>query len=231
MKKYILIVLSAYTSCMYADQRQETFLQAAQAYQDGNYEKALYLYDGLPNKSGIIWYNVGNCYFRTGQTTQAIACWLQAVYDVPRTWRQAAWHNSAYAQNVPISNLEQLKQEVAWLPLGLLQLLCVLSLLSLAICIFLRVRTRLCAGATVLVFVTVAMANVGYGERWRQHVVVQHKTALRAGPAHDYAPLDMLEVGMVADVIALDGQWCKLRGALGDGWVASSQVSRIIKQI
>lgn len=64
------------------------FIQASDAFQGGEYEKALELYSSIRNRghqSPELYFNLGNTYTRLSQIGQAILAYRQALYYSPRS--------------------------------------------------------------------------------------------------------------------------------------------------
>ncbi len=57
---------------------EEFFLQANAAYQQKEYKQALHLYEKIEPKSGIVLYNMGNCWYRIGDYVSALIYWRKA---------------------------------------------------------------------------------------------------------------------------------------------------------
>ncbi len=209
-----------------ADQRQETFLRANAHYAAGQCQQAADLYQSLANKSGTIWYNLGNCLYRTGKHAQAMSCWLRAVSDVPREWQRATWTNIALAQKqhaIPAAAWwKSSLREIAWLPLGLLQLCSLLSLALFALSMLMRWRRSFCLLALMGTSCALVATTCAYRERGRCQTVVLDNTHLRAGPSDDYGAVGAVPACTIADVIDTHDNWQCVRTTCGaTGWVAA----------
>lgn len=62
------------------------FLQANQDYQIGHYQEAIKAYTKLltKNENGYLYYNLGNCYLKTGKIGQAVLNYKRAQKFIPR---------------------------------------------------------------------------------------------------------------------------------------------------
>ncbi|OGL39707.1 MAG: hypothetical protein A3C43_05280 [Candidatus Schekmanbacteria bacterium RIFCSPHIGHO2_02_FULL_38_11] len=79
----MLISLPVFSS----DEPSNIFLEANQAYNKGDYDGAISLYEKLLNsgiRNGLLYYNLGNCYFRKGETGRAIFNYKNGKLYSPR---------------------------------------------------------------------------------------------------------------------------------------------------
>jgi len=63
------------------------FLEANQAYENGDYQTAAALYESVLNediRSGMIYYNLGNCYVKLGEIGKALVSYRHAQQLLPR---------------------------------------------------------------------------------------------------------------------------------------------------
>ena len=70
-----------------SDEHSDIFLEANHAYNKGEYEKAISLYNRLLEsgiKNGLIYYNIGNCYYRSGEIGKAILNYRKSEIYNPR---------------------------------------------------------------------------------------------------------------------------------------------------
>ena len=61
--KILIFSLIIFANSILAMPAQELFLQANQLYLSQDYVGALAAYEKLEHKAGIVWHNMGNCYF------------------------------------------------------------------------------------------------------------------------------------------------------------------------
>ena len=60
----------------------DLFNRANQKYKNGHFQKALNLYEQIPNKSAGVNYNIGNCAYKLKQFGQALVHWPQATHEI-----------------------------------------------------------------------------------------------------------------------------------------------------
>ena len=63
---------------LYAGNDEELFLSGNKLYGQGQYDKALASYDTITKKGRAVLYNMGNCYYYTGNYAQACVYWARA---------------------------------------------------------------------------------------------------------------------------------------------------------
>ena len=64
-----------------AENFEEIFLRANEAYHEKEFQKALSLYDTIYPKSSVVYYNMGNCWYRLGNNLEALLCWRKAEHN------------------------------------------------------------------------------------------------------------------------------------------------------
>ena len=87
---FSIIVLLMILIPSFADSSEDNsniFLEANQAYNKGDYNRAISLYEKLLGenlKNSLIYYNLGNCYYRTGEIGKAILSYRRSELYNPR---------------------------------------------------------------------------------------------------------------------------------------------------
>ena len=64
--KLYITAIFVFMGTVFSVNYREQFLQANEFYKDGKVEEALSLYEGIPNKGGVVFYNLGNCAYKLG---------------------------------------------------------------------------------------------------------------------------------------------------------------------
>lgn len=85
MKFLLVLLLSAITAC--AADFSASFEQANKLYEQGKYDEAAAAYQALLQRgavSPVVYFNLGNAWFKSGQTGRAIAAYRQAEHLAPR---------------------------------------------------------------------------------------------------------------------------------------------------
>jgi len=81
---FSILILSLANS---SDGYSNIFMEANQAYNKGEYQKAISLYNRLLEsgiRNGLIYYNIGNCYYRNGEIGKAILNYKKSELYNPR---------------------------------------------------------------------------------------------------------------------------------------------------
>jgi len=89
----------------------ELFSQGNKAYNDGDYGKAITLYEQILNDgkhSSELYYNLGNAYYRLNQVAESIYFFEKAKQLAPEN--QDIQINSSFAQNMTLDAIEPLPE-------------------------------------------------------------------------------------------------------------------------
>lgn len=233
--------------------RGEIFEQANAFYRDGDPAKALdgYLYlADLGIENGQLYYNLGNAYFRLGETGKAVLWYERALRYLPR-FRDLKF-NLEYVRNTLVD--EEFRPEP---PGGTLGFLAGLhnalnpreSLLLLAAALWLLgavlaarmliplewMRSALKAPAwTLAVLAALGVFSTGYKiyrlEFVREAVVMSPALNVATGPGGEFSTAFTLHEGTKVEVVQRDGDWVRivLPGAAGfTGWAPAAGVETI----
>lgn len=213
----IIFLLLNLPNCL-AKTAQEAFLHANQLCTGGQYAQALEIYDAINHKSGLVWYNIGNCYFYQKELVKAIWAWLQACKMGQPDVIVNAQHNIAVAQN-----LLDIKAQAGYYPrvdLLIWQLLALLVVYMLfALLIKMRQIKRLLQILLFLVEIGIFGTTFWYLKELQiEYAVVQNETALIAGPDRHYHVLGQLVKGQIVKVLKGCSQWCYIKDRQMQGW-------------
>jgi len=85
---------SFFVGTLCAITNQELFLRANKEFHDGNYAHALKDYEAVTHKASAVLYNMGICFYKSGQLSQALACFKHAQRIATRATIQAIMENS-----------------------------------------------------------------------------------------------------------------------------------------
>ena len=129
-KSFIILCLSA--SLCGAQPEQELFVRGNKAYEQNQWGEALRSYEEISKKGCAVWYNMGNCFYKKGNGSQAIICWKRAMpgasvdeqLNIAKNLR-SAYEKLGYKKDGPVYTLfEQWAYRLPLLPLQLFFLLC-----------------------------------------------------------------------------------------------------------
>lgn len=232
----------------------ETMWTANQLYETGQYEQAAYAYQQLVDQgyaSSALFYNLGNAYFKQGDSGRAILNYRRAEQLAPRDPDIEA--NLALARAQTVDQLEEISDNdsflgnlaaltAGWLTLNELAMI-VLGLWVLFAFLVIgfsssRRGSSLREGlgyALVLSSLLLTVGLVGLASRLHmtnarpEAVVVAQEVAIASGPGSQYATEFTLHSGAEVSLSETRGTWVRL--ALADselqGWVPGSAVETL----
>ena len=217
----------------------ERFVGANRAYEEGDYERAIELYQGLLREgydSGVLHYDLGNAYLRNGELGRAIASYRRAEARTPRDRdllanlafaRQS--NKDAIAPPAPSALASTLlfwhyrlgRGELARVTLVLNALFWALLLLRVA-----RPATQGVVGAAVVVGFLLLATGGSLVWRWLAPelvgVVVPQEVGARTAPDAESVVRFNLHAGAEVAVEAEEGDWIRITLPDGQrGWIES----------
>ncbi len=251
MKKvtiFLFIVIMTMECLLLCSERPEEtwelFWEANNAYRKHDYRKAVDLYEKLLScglKSGNIYYNLGNAYFRRGMLGKAIVNYERAKYLMPRDpdldfnirlvkekTRDMIEPASRFLQQL-FSWLDWFTlSEVFWFFAVINCTMWILLLLNLA-------RTRACnrlitrAVLSIWVFSAVALSLKLYKTTHDYRaVIIVKELDVRAGPEKSDTVLFKLHDGAMVKIGKPYGKWQVIRLSDGRrGWVTKNALEQI----
>ena len=108
---YMILVLLLSGVMTYAADVKALEEEAAKMYQEGEYQKAIDLYNEMLSddmESATIYYNLGNCYYKQGEVAKAILNYERALLLHPGD--SDAKYNLAMAQKSTVDNIKVLPE-------------------------------------------------------------------------------------------------------------------------
>ncbi|MCR4659902.1 MAG: tetratricopeptide repeat protein [Bacteroidales bacterium] len=228
----------------------QTLQEAEQAYQTGNYEASAEIYEQILHngqESFVLYYNLGNCYYRLNQNGLAILNYERALRIKPSD--SDAKENLALAESrttdriaaIPqfllakwYTSVVQLLTPRGWRTL----LLCLLAICCAAIVILMlsndyrQRRTMALIGfvSVILLAATIAV-TISASIRASRHdyaVVTQQAIVVKGAPEYDSVDKFIIHEGTKAKVDETLGGWHKIRLSDGTtGWVPISDIEII----
>ena len=251
MKKLAtIIILTGMALQAFCQSNDELAAKANRAYQAGQYQAAAQLYEkiiGNGYESAVLYYNLGNAYFRSNEIPSAILFYEKALKlepNQPDIRHNLDVANSRIADKVEI--IPELFFKRWWK-----SLLNLFSVDSLAVIIILllcaifvsagfylaskQLFVRKTAFWSTLVFLAVFLLSL-LGARQKEHLLQNHHEAVVFSPtvtvksSPDEASADIFVIHEGIKVILLDqvGNWQEIRIANGSvGWLKSSDIRLI----
>jgi tetratricopeptide (TPR) repeat protein len=225
---------------------QESFDRANQLYEEGKYGEALgvYLETGEKGAHWKLFYNTGNCYFKTGQTVRAKIYYLKAQRLNP--------FEASIQKNIDIVN-KRLNDKIPYprpdfvsrvmlriesiISLNVLSVLLVIIIVIFNVFAFMWIKkgkSRLIiygvSFSLVLVLVVGGyhMYRVGKHNRRNIAVITSENSQLRSGPGQNNTVLFKVNPGLKVKIIDQSRNWLQV-SASSDiaGWLEAGNLERI----
>lgn len=216
----------------------QAFAEANRLYEQGKFAEAALAYDAL-HASGVtspaLWFNLGNAWFKSGQTGRAIAAYREAARLAPRDpdvqanlkfARESAGTRSAepaWWRRRPALSLD----EWAWLTTGALWLW--LGLLTVGLWRpawrqpLLPWRRLALAGLTIIA--VMAVRAVREELNGRTAVVIVPEAVVRYGPLEESQSQFTLRDGAEVEVLDRHADWAQIRDAQRrTGWIKTQHL-------
>jgi tetratricopeptide (TPR) repeat protein len=250
MKRYtlLLMVFLALTGTAFAqDDAEAWFEQANTAYNSGNYDSAIVVYEKILDagmESVPVYYNMGNAYYKLREFPMAIYCYEKALKIDPSDEEVQA--NLAIANAAIVDKLEPMPQSfiVRWWH-NLRSLLpgdawawcsiAAFALLLLMLFLFLRARKvglRKLGFFMGVIFLIVFALSVIFAVQLKHiadtkdHAIIMTPTVtVKSSPSVNSVDLFVLHEGTKISVMDTQGDWAQIRIADGSvGWLEVSEM-------
>lgn len=228
-----LIIHSAQTQ-----NNEELFLQGNQAYVQGDFLQAINLYNAIENKGAIVWYNLGNSWYRIENYVQALLCWAKANKYGAAAIRSAVAHNAQRAHEhlgitddrTPLQFIgAKIESALMRIPVFVLQVLFLTALYVFVFCyIFLGRKQNVLLLFLLMVFLGFLLLFVMHVNNRQHALIVQPKTTIYAGMDKQFSQVGTLNAGQ--EIILLEQKengWSKIACGLVRGWVNSESLETI----
>lgn len=246
----ILLLLILHSNLFAETATPLKFRDANTAYRKGNYDTAAQLYeqvlkDGL--KSGELYYNLGNSYYKTGETARAILAYERAKKFIPDDEDLAYNLRMAYSNTVDkIEPVPQLFYQRWWTQFLNLTSPGIWAILAVA-CIWIAAglaawylyagsvmaRKITFLGSGIVLFTGLILFILAGSAYHRLHnndgaVVMEPSAVIRSSPDEKSTTLFMLHGGTKIQVLDELGNWKQIRIANGNtGWISSTSIELI----
>ncbi len=224
--------------------------RAEELYKSGEYEEALASYTSILDggeSSSALYYNIGNCYYRLGETTQAIIFYERAKRLAPGD--AAINYNLEMARRETVDKIEELPSiffvrwyrefvngisvdRWAYISVALF----ILFLVMAALFLFSRVASIKRVGffvgliAILLTIWSIVIAHSRYNAECNevQAIVITPSVTVKGSPDNSGTDLFLIHEGLKVDVVSTLGDWCNIRLVDGnEGWISLSDIEKI----
>ena len=231
-----LLVMGWLVSTTMARSPEERFVEAAVAYDGGEYADAIRLYQQLLRDGFMaaeLYYNLGNAWYRQGDVGQAVLHYLKALYLRPRD--ADARHNLAFVMH----DAGALAGEQGWVVQGFRRLsrgewvtLAVIFwwLTGGLVCLALWMNRGTSWGLPIGVCLLLAVVSLQGANVWRgleqrpELVVVERGQDALFAPLEGSTPHFALPKGSIVRVDSATEGWYRVRVGDRDGWVRQRAV-------
>ncbi len=234
----IISVLLGISPFVYAQNSQEKFLRGNKAYRQKQWSDALSLYTSLEKKGRAVWYNMGNCFYKMGNTVKALICWKRAAFGAsPSEYSDIETNIGMACKKLGV--FQQRDQHVPWdrwanclppLPLQILFLLCWYALWFIVAMKPFR-RTILYMVIIGLVCTIIVLGGVilqtYYVQRYERGIVMNRTAHLLSGPHEGYHTVCSVPLAEELFVYEKRPGWYKVSGNGVYGWIPFNDVEVI----
>lgn len=226
------------------------FSEANKAYRSGNYTAASKVYESILAQglqSGVLYYNLGNCYFKSGEFANAILAFERAKKFMPDDEDVAYNLRLAYSNTVDkIEPVPQLFYQRWWADflnffsptiwaIIAISLLWIAGLLAAWYLYAGTVRSRKytflgSASVFILAVLLFVVAGSSYARIKDKNsaIVIESSAVIRSSPDEKSTTLFMLHAGTKIEVLDELGAWQQIRIANGNsGWIPSAALEKI----
>ena len=234
----IIVLLSQYAL---ADEKiEDKFFQANKFYSQGEYQKAALLYEKITNsgvKTGNIYYNLGNTYFKLGRKGKAILNYERALKLIPQDEDLSAnisFVRSVLAEAQPEEKLSwfekiyipfrDIMSADAWAILSFVSYLTFFSVIVIAIFIagFRKLARYFVCFLLILIILSFIfmLSRIRDTELNKEGIIVAEEVEVRYSPSFSGAVAFRLHEGIKASIIRCEGDWCQIRLSRDkSGWI------------
>lgn len=250
MKKILLILPLVFLMLGVFAESVVSSEQAEELYRDGKYTEAAEAYSQIlagGQESAVLYYNLGNCFYKMGQNTKAILNYERALLLNPGDGM--ARYNLELAENSIVDKIEVLPElflvrwyksvetyfsadQWGYISVGLFILFLVMAALFFYSSIVALKKTGFVAGFFVLLFcgwsiVFAVKQNHRVQER-EYAIVMTPSVTVKGAPDASGTELFLIHEGLKVKVIGMLGDWYNIRLADGnEGWISKSDLERI----
>lgn len=220
----------------------DLYNQANQAYEKEDYIKAIELYEQATQttKNSLLYYNLGNAYFKSGQVGKALLNYNRARFLAPRDrdinaniqfLRNYRIDKNLIIESPIIKIISSIFHFVSWQEAMLLSAIIffiTIILIALALILYQRFFGYIAIGAGVVFLYLFITWQVWQGEKSSARaVIVVPEVTLRSGPGSDYKDILIGHDGLEVKIIESRGEYSLVQFPGGGGWVETKSIGKI----
>ena len=231
MKKVVVIIGLVFGSFLMAITDQELFLQANRAYRDGDYQKALVLYERLEHKTPTVWYNIGNASYYQEQMLEALVAYKRALKGADAQLYADCMHNmhAVYAA-LGLEVTPHRWYDISYTYADAAQLIVVLVLVLMLVWSLMPIGAAAYGVGMSLLMLSALTAGAVVGTRYwyeihPQAVVIKPDCAIYPGTDIRFEVQTQLKAGDELSVLARKNEWAKVSCSTCTGWVMADSLA------
>jgi tetratricopeptide (TPR) repeat protein len=224
----------------------ESFKNANQLYEEGKFDEALNLYRTIEGQIAHwkLFYNMGNCYYKTGDFVKAKIYYLRAERLKPfdsSIQKNIDIVNKRFSDKIEPENPDFISRTVqrieTLISLNMVSAVLIISIIVLNLFIFLlikngRTKFRLYGVSFSLVIVLLIAGyhiyRTGKQSMRNTAVVIKIDTELRSGPGENNTILFKVNPGLKVKIIEKSRNWVQVSASSQiAGWIEASRIEPI----
>lgn len=245
-----ILFFSIFSSYLLCQNNEDIFNQANCLYKKGQFEEALTLYQKIPNKSGYVHYNLGNCAYKLKKFGYALLYWKRAEKD----WN--FFNRDELLDNIDLLKKELEKQQnkikkkkilpffvllkkikslsLSWIrsmPLIVLQILFLILWLFLFFYLKFLYKTRkklLIIGLFSSIAICGIILVIRYSFESRKYgIIINKKAELLSGPSNTFQTLIKLQEATEVTIQKESDGFFKIKVNKQSGWINKKCIEKI----
>ncbi|MFH1415487.1 MAG: tetratricopeptide repeat protein [Elusimicrobiota bacterium] len=242
------LIASYFWMTALAGYEEDRFFEANKQYSEGNYTGAATLYGEIIArgvKSGNIYYNLGNAYFKMGDNGRALLNYERAWKLIPND--EDLFANTAFVKTV--LDVQQPEEDYLWYEKIYIAVRDAFStgvwfsgsvLLFYLISVFLGVsffvfpfrKTAYIISSVLGIFLIISVffctKSYHVNQNVQRGVIVVPKTEVRYSPSYSGSIAFKLSEGIRASILREEGEWSQIRiNRKNSGWVETEAIEKI----
>ena len=233
-----------------ADPLEALFLEANEAFDQGDYPTAIALYDSVyaqGYESITLYYNMGNAYFKNGELAQAIRNYERVIKFDPD--HEDALYNLRLANLRVVDNIEPVpdllfsrwgkellnsRSSSQWAIISIITLW--LSLLAVGLLLYnpspMIKRISFFASIIFLLMaissVSMGLRRLGFEKNSKAAIIYTPNAYVKSGPSNEGTDLFILHEGVKVSILEESADWLRIKLVDGKvGWVPENVLLRI----
>ena len=250
LTKYILTILLVSSTLFLKSEASQEYSAANSLYAEGKYEEAIKVYKGIINSDNLstdVYFNLGNCYYKTNNIPEAILNYEKALKLKPDN--EDALFNLAMANKLTVDKIDRLPElfigstwrnlvtsrtveNWAYYAIGLIFLSLLFFVSYLLINQVLIKKTGFYAGLfflglSMFTFLMASQHN-SIVKKSTEAIIFSPTITIQSEPNENAEKLFTLHEGTKVTLLEKNNEWRKIKLPNGNiGWIISSEIKSI----